>query len=265
MIAALRTVYATDKATFKRWATDGGRLPFPGWETTKKAVDATCWGVWSFEKLEPREVTFAELETVVKSLAFSPKVLALRLALTDSFARDFSHLTVVDGDAEQFKAVVDKPTVAQPPVFLAVTELKLSDAGDDALLRRLSKGLPNLQTLAQLRLGNVTDAGVSSLSSCANLQTLEIWRCGAVSDSALAKISGVKGLRSLSLNWCGGFTSAGIAALGAALGAASNLRSLEFWKSVVAGRFDGAVVCVARDSARDLRRRGLRRGVAGSG
>ena len=213
LIAALRTVYETDKATFKRWSTDGGRLPFPGWETTKKAVDATCWGVWSFEKQEPREVTFAELETVIKPLAFSPKILALRLALTDLLARDFSHLIVVDGDAKQFVPLLNELTDAQPPVFPAVTYLRLSDAVDDALLRRLSKALPNLQTLDLLSFGNVTDAGFSSLSSCANLQTLILSRLFNVTDAGFSSLSSCANLQTLALYSLGNVTDAGLSSL----------------------------------------------------
>ncbi|MBR2003228.1 MAG: hypothetical protein IKK39_04455 [Thermoguttaceae bacterium] len=51
LIAALRTVYATDKATFKRWSTDGGRLPFPDWDEAKK-VDTTCWDVWALAEYD---------------------------------------------------------------------------------------------------------------------------------------------------------------------------------------------------------------------
>jgi len=225
LIAALRTVYANDKASFKRWSTDGGRLPFPGWETTKKAVDATCWGVWSFEKQEPREVTCAELETVIKPLVFSPKVLALRLALTDSLARDFSHLTVVDGDAEQFVLLLNELTDAQPPVFPAVTYLRLSDAVDDALLRRLSKALPNLQTLELHSSFNVTDAGLSSLSSCANLQTLGLYSLFYVTDAGLSSLSSCANLQTLTLWNLGNVTDAGVSSLSSC----ANLQTLTLW------------------------------------
>ena len=210
LIAALRTVYETDKATFKRWSTDGGRLPFPGWDEAKK-VDTTCWRVWEPFDQTPREVSYAEWEATLARVN-SPRTLALRLTLTDSLAFDFSHLTVVDGDYEQFKDAANKPTVAQPPLFSAVQTLCLENA-DDEEVRRL-KSLPNLQTLTFGGYSsNVTDAGLSSLSCCANLQTLKLQELRDVTDAGLSSLSGCANLQTLTLRFLSKVTDAGLSSL----------------------------------------------------
>ncbi|MBQ8285609.1 MAG: hypothetical protein IJZ10_04840, partial [Thermoguttaceae bacterium] len=229
LIAALRTVYETDKATFKRWSTDGGRLPFWGWEETKK-VDATCWSVWAFEERTPREVSYAEWEATLERLN-NPRTLALRLTLTDSLAFDFSHLTVVDGDNEQFKAAADAPTVARSSFFYTHLITRASDDllpfyarnWDKLTLKNsigvtdaglsLFSGSARLQVLELTRLANVTDAGLSSLSGCANLQALRLNGLGRITDAGLSSLSGCANLQMLELSYLNRVTDAGLSSL----------------------------------------------------
>ncbi len=248
LIAALRTVYETDKATFKRWSTDGGRLPFPGWDKANK-TNTTCWRVWKAVDQTPREVLPDDWYMLFYKFYNDTETMALRHVLTDLWGRDWSHLTLVDGDYETFKYVACRLDYDdQPPLFPAIQSADVERWSEITI--RYLKSLPNLQTLtlrdfniwsdewallsscANLRTltlnncWNETDAGLSLLSGCANLQTLELVNVKNVTDAGLSSLSGCANLQALTLGSLNNVTDAGLSSLSGC----ANLQTLELGK-----------------------------------